>query len=71
MVTYHSLLFLFAGFGAPLKVHRAQPGVQEGRRKSAAPLNSTLGPAVNVQFSIFSFKVAGALELLFWVFGLS
>jgi hypothetical protein len=39
VVTYHSLLFLCAGFGASLKVHRAQPGAQAGRRKSAAPLS--------------------------------
>ena len=47
--------FLWAGFSASLKVRRAQPGVQEGRRKSAAPLNFTLGAMrIMKNFSVLS-----------------
>jgi hypothetical protein len=42
-----------------LKVRRAQPGAQAGlAQKRASPLASTLGPAVIVLFTVFSFIVA-------------
>jgi len=60
VVTYHSLLFLWVGFGASLKVRRAQPGAQAGlAQKRASPLASTLGVSMNIQkyFLLFIFGI--------------